>query len=111
MRNQSEEIMKATSSQMERFVKRAVKYLGCDTARISQPCDTLFLIIGTNRNTKKDREEDRTTGACYKDGELYDFDYIEEHVIANGKDFKELWESVKFYRRLEREGWKALEEL
>ena len=99
--------MKVTPSQIERFVKRVVKYLCCDTARISQPCRTLFLIIGANRNTKKDREEGRTTSAWYKNGELFDFDYVEEHVIANGKDFKALWESVKFYWKVEREGWKA----
>lgn len=60
------------------------------------------MIIGFNRNTKDD------PGQWMKNGEPIDFDYVSEKVIANGKDLKELWKSVKFYRRLEREGWKAL---
>lgn len=92
-----------TPRHLEHFVKRAVKYLGCDTARISYPCETYFLIIGTNKNTKTDGK----AGQWIKDGEPFDFDYVEEHVIANGKDLKELWVSVKWYKKVQKEGWKA----
>lgn len=83
------------------IVKRVVKYLGCDTARICQPLGRYFLIIGYNRNTKDD------PGQWVKNGEPFDFDYVAEKVIANGTTLEELWESVKFYHRLERYGWKA----
>lgn len=83
---------------LEHFVKRAVKFLGCDTARISQPSNTLFLIIGFNKNTKTDG----STSQWIKDGKPFDFDYINEYVIANGKDLAELWASVKSYRKVQK---------
>ncbi|MDP2218504.1 MAG: hypothetical protein Q8J68_14600 [Methanolobus sp.] len=87
------------SRPLDKFVKRAIKYLGCNTARILAPCNQLFLIIGFNRNTKTDDKP----GQWVKNGKPIDFDYIEEHVIASGKDSKELWESVKSYRKMQRE--------
>ncbi len=78
---------------------KCMKIVECDTARISKIFDTLFLIIGFNRNTKDDS---RQWVQIHEDGtkENRDWDYINESVVAHGNTEKELIEDVKFYKRL-----------
>lgn len=68
-----------------------VQLFGCDTARITCPCKTLFLIIGHNR---------RSTGQWTRNGEPFEFDYIQEKVAASGKTEKDLMVSAKRYKKL-----------
>ena len=42
------------SSSLDKLAKECMKHVKCDTARISKPCDKMYLIIGFNRNTKDD---------------------------------------------------------
>ncbi len=77
------------------LIKECRRIVKCDTARISNPLNKrMFFIIGFNRSTKNDE------GQWLKNGELIDFDYINESVIASGCTDKELIESVKEYKRL-----------
>ena len=71
------------------------KIIKCDTARISKPSGKMFLIIGFNRNTKDDE------GTWFnQNDEQFDFDYVQESVVAAGTTEIELIESVKEYQRL-----------
>jgi hypothetical protein len=86
--------MSKTKTYLE-LIEQCREIIEFDTARIDQPSEnTLFLIVGFNRNTK-DNE-----GQWLKDGEPYDFDYVEEQVIAAGKTEEELLASVREYKRL-----------
>ena len=72
-----------------------MKHVKCDTARISKPCDKMYLIIGFNRNTKDDE------GVWVnQNNQRIDFDYVQESVVASGHTKKELIESTKEYQRL-----------
>ena len=78
---------------------KCMKIIECDTARISKVCDTLFLIIGFNRNTKDDPGqwvEIKENGTR----ENRDWDYINENTVASGKTEKELISSAEEYKRL-----------
>lgn len=70
---------------------RFVKMFGCDTARITTPAKTLFLILGWNR---------RSEGEWTRNGKPYDFDYLAEQVVASGKTEAELIASAEEYKRL-----------
>lgn len=75
------------------LVKKCIKIVGCETGRISNPCDTLFFITGTSRSTKDINDSwwsDET-------GKRIDFDYVEEHVIASGRTPRKLLASVREY--------------
>ena len=78
----------------ENLIKECRKIVKCDTARISKPLEKMFFIIGFNKNTK-DNE-----GQWIKNGEMIDFDYVSENVIASGFTDEELIKSVKEYQRL-----------
>lgn len=78
----------------EELIKRCREIIECDTARISQPLERMFLIIGFNRNTKDD------SGQWYKDGEPYDFDYVNEYTVASGDTEEKLLASAREYKRL-----------
>lgn len=81
--------------------KRFVELLKCDSARISCPSgETMFLIIGHNRNTKQDRETGQSLGQWYKDGVPVDYDYVQEAAIASGTTEAELGAAVDEYHRL-----------
>lgn len=67
----------------------------CDTVEIECVGSKLFCIIGFNCNTKYDE-----TGYWEKNGERYDFDYVERHVIASGDDEAELIESIRTYKKI-----------
>lgn len=83
------------SSSLDKLAKECMKHVKCDTARISKPCDKMYLIIGFNRNTKDDE------GVWVnQDNERIDFDYVQESVVASGYTKKELIESAKEYQRL-----------
>ena len=81
-----------------KLIQDCRKIVNCDTARISKPLvkGNMFLIIGFNRNTKDDKQNQWTN----QNGERIDFDYVEEHVIASGKTRKELLENTGEYQRL-----------
>jgi hypothetical protein len=85
----------------ERLIRKFVRMFGCDTARIAKPTGKLFLILGWNRNTAKDREKDPSAGQWYKNKEPIDFDYVAEKVVASGNTEKELIASAKEYKRLQ----------
>jgi len=76
------------------LIKKCRKIVKCDTARISKPLDRMFFIIGFKRNTKDD------PGQFTKNGQPYDFYYMQENVIASGNTEEELIENVKEYQRL-----------
>lgn len=76
------------------LVNRCKKLLGCEEARISETHNKIFLIIGKWRNTKDDNSWH------YVNGERKDFDYLEEKVVASGKNKRELYASAKEHKRL-----------
>jgi hypothetical protein len=76
------------------LINECKKIVKCDTARISKPMKTMFLVIGFNRNTKDD------PGINLLNGQPVNWDYVQESVIASGKTAKELIESTKEYNRL-----------
>lgn len=83
------------NSYLDKLAKECMKYVKCDTARISKPCDKMYLIIGFNRNTKVDE------GVWVdQDNIRIDFDYLQESVVASGLTKKALIESTKEYQRL-----------
>jgi hypothetical protein len=76
------------------LINRCREIIPCDTARISKPLGTMYLIIGFNRNTKNNH------GQWIKDGKPIDFDYVEEHVVASGNTEEELISSCEKYAGL-----------
>ena len=76
------------------LINKCKEIVKCDAARIIKPLDRMFLIIGFNRNTKDD------SGQFIKNGEPFDFDYVQETVIASGDTNEELIANVKEYQRL-----------
>ena len=76
------------------IIKQCREIIECNTARISNPLNRMFLIIGFNRNTKDD------AGQCYKNGKKWDYDYVREQVVASGNTEKELLTSAREYKRL-----------
>lgn len=81
----------------DKLIAECKNIIKCDTARISKPMNTMFLIIGFNHDTKDD-----DSGCMWinQDGKRIDFNYVQESVIASGKTKKELIESTKEYQRL-----------
>ena len=78
----------------DKLIPRFIKMFGCDTARITDPMGTKFLIIGWNCNTRDDADQ------WTKNGEPINFDYIKEAVVASGKTYTQLIASAKEYKRL-----------
>jgi len=81
------------------LITEFIKMFDCDTVRIAK-YDKMFLIIGYNQNTKDD------PGQIYRNGEPWDYDYVQEKVIASGDNEKELIVSAKKYKRLCGLTWK-----
>ena len=79
---------------MKQLLKQCREIIDCDTARITQPCERMYLIIGFNKNTKNDE------GQWHKDGKPIDFDYTSGQVVASGKTAEELISSCLEYKRL-----------
>jgi hypothetical protein len=86
---------------VQRLVRRFVRMFKCDTARITQPCGTMFLVVGHKRHTKRDRKKNPAAGQWMKDGKPFDFDYVAEQVIAHGKTEAELVADAKHYKKLQ----------
>jgi len=88
----------------DKLLVRFKRMFKCDSARIYDGGETLFLIIGRTRNTKDDE------GQWMKDGEPVDWDYLAESTIASGRTEAELMESAKEYLKLSKmsriDGWK-----
>jgi hypothetical protein len=76
------------------LIKECREIVECDSARITDPCGKLFLIIGFNANTADD------PGEILRNGEPFDYDYLKERVIASGNNERELLESVREYARI-----------
>jgi hypothetical protein len=72
---------------------RYCKMFSCDTARISRSMGMMFLIIGKRRNTRDD------TARWFRNGEPFDFDYVQERLIASGATHAKLLNSVRRYKR------------
>lgn len=80
---------------MKTLERRFVRMFGCDSARVVNfPGDRMFLILGHKRHTKDD------AGQWFKNDEPFDFEYLEEKVIANGRTESELIQSARTYKRL-----------
>jgi hypothetical protein len=83
------------SSRERKLENVFVQMFGCDAARITNPLGVqMFLIIGHLRNTKQDE------GQWIRNGEPFDFDYLQEQVIASGTTIKELFKSARAYKRM-----------
>ena len=97
---------------MEDIINKTIKLLHCDTARIVTTRknqylinEKMFMVIGYNQNTKNEiswtsNNSNISGSQWFKNGESYDFDYVKENVIANGRNYEELWESIKEYKEL-----------
>lgn len=79
---------------MVNIIRQCRDIIKCDTARITSPCNRMFLIIGFNRNTRDDK------GQHFKNGKSWDFDYVAEYTVASGNTEDELLSSVREYKRL-----------
>lgn len=78
----------------------------CDTARISKPVGKMFLIVGMNKNTLKERTKDPSVGVWTDgNGNTIDFDYVDEKIVASGHDFKSLMKDAKYFKQLLRMSW------
>lgn len=95
----------AEAVDLNAMVRRFIRMFGCDTARITSPCGTHYLVLGWNKNTKTERENGGDTSRWYKDGEPIDFDYIHEQIVASGNTFTELIKSAKHYKKLMKMKW------
>jgi len=84
----------AQAVDLQTHVIRCCKIIGCDVGRITTPTGKMYFIAGYNRNTKDD------SGQFYKDGKLYDFDYVHEQVVASGMTEDELIKSCEEYHRI-----------
>lgn len=74
------------------LVRRFVRMFKCDTARISSPCGTHFLVLGW---------KERSEGQWFdQDGKPVNFDYVREQVVASGKTTRQLITAAKHYKRL-----------
>jgi len=93
--NQLKKRVFSRNSLLDEIAKKCINYVKCDTARISKPCDKMYLIIGFNRNTKDDE-----TVWVNQDNQRIDFDYVQEFVVASGYSKDELIDSAKEYQRL-----------
>lgn len=77
-----------TECEINYVISLAMLELDCDTARITSPGETNFLIIGWKR---------RSDGEWKTNNQPFDFDYIQEQIVASGKNKDELIESIDKY--------------
>lgn len=88
--------MKISKERMKKNLEnKFIRMFRCDTARISCPGETMFLIIGHKRNTK-----DAPGQWVDENGNHKDWEYTAEQVVASGKTEKELINSAKCYKIL-----------
>ena len=86
----------AQAVDLNTMVRRFIKMFQCDTARITTAYNTLYLILGWNKNTKTEREASQ----WYKDGAPYDFEFVHEKTVASGNTYDELLADAKHYKKL-----------
>lgn len=80
----------------EKLLKLFRRMFDSDGARLTAPLgETIFLVIGTTRNTK-----DAAGGWVDEKGERRDWDYLEERCVASGSTVDELIASAKHSLRL-----------
>jgi hypothetical protein len=75
--------------------------LGFDTARLSSPLGQgLFLIVGSNRNSRDDQ-------AIFvdQDGNRLEFEYVDESCVAAGRTVNELVKSARDHARMRETTW------
>lgn len=88
--------VKRKASALRRWCRKYQRMFKCDAARIVDPLGVqMFLIIGWNRNTKQD------SGQWYKNGERFDFTYLQETIAASGSTYAALLRNAKRFKRLE----------
>lgn len=75
-------------------VELSPQMFGCDSIRIVEYGDLKFLLLGWNRNTKDGSDQ------WFKNGQPFDFDYVEEKVVASGATDEELHKSAQEYVRI-----------
>ena len=77
---------------LDRVVRWAIRIFKCDTARVTAPMRKKFLVIGWNKRSEGQWQN--------QDGEPQNFDYVQESVIASGWTGDSLQRSARRYRRL-----------
>lgn len=82
------------------LLDRLKAMFACDEARITSPAGRHYLILGWKRNTRD------SEGQWTRDGEPFDFDFLEEKVIASGNTEEELTASAEHYKALLKGGWR-----
>jgi hypothetical protein len=89
------------------LIRKVTALLSCDTARVMRFPRKLFLVIGHNRHSEGTWFRCEGTrialepGAVPPDGfEPVNFDYLEEHAIANGASMVSLWRQARHYAKL-----------
>lgn len=85
----------------EQLAKKCKKLIGSDTARISQPREKMFLIIGYWDNTANYSGE----WVDSNNNKIPDWDYVNESVVASGYTAKEVIKSAKKYVKLCNMSW------
>ena len=78
----------------------------CDTARISSPVGTHFLVLGWRKNTRENENSQWMRSDPDGTTERMDFDYIDEKVVASGRTKDELITSAEEYKALLDGGWR-----
>lgn len=85
---------------LTKLAEECRQYIECDTARISKYSDTMYFIIGFNRNTKDD------PGIILNENnQEINYDYVNELSIAKGTTKKDLIKSIKEYKKLCSMSW------
>ena len=74
------------------IIQKTKKMLQCDSARIRSFEDKHFMIIGYKKHTK-----DEPGQWVNEKNESVDFEYLDEKVIASGKNMDELWFDILLY--------------
>lgn len=86
---------------MTAFELKFKEMFECDVTEVRKITDTWFLILGWNRNTKEDKGIQ-----SFRNGEPFDFAYVERHCVASGKNLRELRKSAELYKELTGISWK-----
>lgn len=92
-----------TQSEIVAYCKRE---LLCDSARFTYLGEKIFLVVGWRKATEQGN------GQWYRNGEPWDFDYLEEHCIAVGHTLDEVMRHARYFNMLEgvdrEEAWRIL---
>lgn len=93
---------KLTEKENKKLVDFFKEMFDCEFARLSQPTDKIFLIIGEKRNTKEDHKDSPTQWKEYVQEQWIprDWEYVNEKVIASGNTIEELIKSAEKYKKI-----------